>query len=100
MMKLRLACDVFREWMRKGACQREGEMIETPSEIPNDIADDERERVTRKLVGTRLYEDPIGNIRIVFGPHGMMTSLKPLPDVTMELVQVTDRSCELERITG
>jgi len=43
-------------------------MFQTASEILDDITEDERKRFSRELIGTRLYDDLVGNVRIVFGP--------------------------------
>jgi len=66
--ELRVACNIFRQRIRKSTIQGEGEMFQTASEILDDITEDERKRFSRELIGTRLYDDLVGNVRIVFGP--------------------------------
>ncbi|PYQ70826.1 MAG: hypothetical protein DMG04_23255 [Acidobacteria bacterium] len=99
--ELRIACDLFRQRIRVGRGEFESEMVQTVSEILDDITDDERKRFGGDLLRARLYQDLIRVVRIVFGPLGMTVGfVEPIPHMTTELVQVMTRSTELQEMIG
>ncbi len=88
--ELRAFCFHWRESLGLGVGlgQTEGQVIETASQILDDIADDERVRISGNLIGGELEEIITKLIGVGVNREGVMFfSIKPFHDVTFQLIQ-------------
>ena len=96
--ELSLACNLVRQWVGMGDRETIGQMVESASEILNDIPENKRKRIDGDWVDTGLDEE-VGRIFWIGVKGGrMQVSFEPLVKSDIQLIQVFPRSLKLEDV--
>jgi len=96
--ELSLACNLFRQGVGMGNRETIGQMVESASEILNDIPENKRKWIDRDWIDTGLDEEMGRIIWIGIKSGRIQVFFEPLVKSDIQIIQVFPRSFDLEDV--